>query len=117
MNKAELWRLRPRAVGPFDVSVPDDAIRKRPGIWIHQRTHLRRRYVHLIPVGDPISVLVDLATCLPDDEVEDAVNEADRLDLIRNPQRAEWEPWLAFEGLVTQMTVAPELPGALENTL
>jgi len=39
---------------------------------------------------------------------------AHRLDLIRNPQRAEWEPWLAFEGLVTQMTVAPELPGALE---
>ncbi len=39
---------------------------------------------------------------------------AHRLDLIRNPQRVEWEPWLAFEGLVTQMTVAPELPGALE---
>ncbi|EDY19985.1 N-acetylglucosamine-6-phosphate deacetylase [Chthoniobacter flavus Ellin428] len=39
---------------------------------------------------------------------------AHRLDLIRNPQRAEWEQWLAFDGLITQMTVAPELPGALE---
>lgn len=39
---------------------------------------------------------------------------AHRLDLIRNPQRAEWEQWLAFEGLITQITVAPELPGALE---
>jgi N-acetylglucosamine-6-phosphate deacetylase len=39
---------------------------------------------------------------------------AHRLDLIRNPQRAEWEQWLGFDGLVTQMTVAPELPGALE---
>ncbi len=39
---------------------------------------------------------------------------AHRLDLIRHPQRVEWERWLAFEGLVTQMTVAPELPGALE---
>ena len=39
---------------------------------------------------------------------------AHRLDLIRNPQRTEWEQWLAFEGLVTQITVAPELPGALE---
>ncbi|MEI9894970.1 MAG: N-acetylglucosamine-6-phosphate deacetylase [Chthoniobacter sp.] len=39
---------------------------------------------------------------------------AHRLDLIRNPSRAEWEPWLAFDGLVTQMTVAPELPGALD---
>jgi very-short-patch-repair endonuclease len=27
--------------------------------------------------------LIDLATCLSDDEVEDAVNEADRLDLLR----------------------------------
>jgi len=39
---------------------------------------------------------------------------AHRLDLIHNPRREEWEPWLAFDGLVTQMTVAPELPGALE---
>ena len=39
---------------------------------------------------------------------------AHRLDLIRHPQRKEWEKWLAFDGVVTQMTVAPELPGALE---
>jgi N-acetylglucosamine-6-phosphate deacetylase len=39
---------------------------------------------------------------------------AHRLDLIRNPQRAEWEPWLAYRDLITQMTIAPELPGALE---
>jgi hypothetical protein len=36
-----------------------------------------------IPVADPISVLIDLAAELPTDEVEDAVNEADRLDLVR----------------------------------
>jgi len=82
-SAAELWRLRAPGKGPVDVSVPDDVIRHRPGISIHQRTHLRRRYIHRIPVGDPVSVLIDLATCLPDDEVEDAVNEADRLDLIR----------------------------------
>jgi N-acetylglucosamine-6-phosphate deacetylase len=39
---------------------------------------------------------------------------AHRLDLIHHPQRAEWERWLDFDGLITQMTVAPELPGALE---
>lgn len=38
---------------------------------------------------------------------------AHRLDLIRHPQRREWEQWLAFD-VVTQMTVAPELPGALD---
>ncbi len=39
---------------------------------------------------------------------------AHRFDLIRNPQRAEWEPWLKYAHVITQMTVAPELPGALE---
>ena len=39
---------------------------------------------------------------------------AHRYNLIRDPLREEWESWLAYEGVVTQMTVAPELPGALE---
>jgi len=39
---------------------------------------------------------------------------AHRLDLIRNPQREEWQHFLQVPGLVTQITVAPELPGALE---
>lgn len=39
---------------------------------------------------------------------------AHRLELIRDPQRAEWELWLRFREHITQITVAPELPGALE---
>lgn len=39
---------------------------------------------------------------------------AHKLELIRNPVRAEWEPWLEFGDLITEMTIAPELPGALE---
>lgn len=43
---------------------------------------------------------------------------AHRLDLIRNPTPADYEPLLAFgEGddrVMLQMTLAPELPGALE---
>src|SRR5260221_671519 len=39
---------------------------------------------------------------------------AHRVELIRNPCREEWEPWLAHRDVITQMTVAPELPGALE---
>ncbi|MGB8166359.1 MAG: N-acetylglucosamine-6-phosphate deacetylase [Chthoniobacteraceae bacterium] len=38
---------------------------------------------------------------------------AHRLDLIRNPERAEWEQFLAHRDLITQITIAPELPGAL----
>jgi N-acetylglucosamine-6-phosphate deacetylase len=33
--------------------------------------------------------------------------------LIRHPDPAEYQVWLEYAGLVTQMTVAPELPGAL----
>ena len=33
---------------------------------------------------------------------------------IRDPIPTEYEPWLDREGLVTQMTLAPELPGALD---
>src|ERR1035437_1829973 len=33
---------------------------------------------------------------------------------IRDPVPTEYEPWLDREGLVTQMTLAPELPGALD---
>jgi N-acetylglucosamine-6-phosphate deacetylase len=35
------------------------------------------------------------------------------LELIRHPDPAEYEPWLEFAEDITQMTVAPELPGAL----
>jgi N-acetylglucosamine-6-phosphate deacetylase len=33
---------------------------------------------------------------------------------IRNPDPAEYLPWLDRDGLVTHMTLAPELPGAME---
>lgn len=33
---------------------------------------------------------------------------------VRNPDAAEYTRWLDRDGLVTQMTLAPELPGALE---
>ncbi len=39
---------------------------------------------------------------------------AHRLELIRAPHRSEWEQWLSEPHGITQMTLAPELPGALE---
>jgi very-short-patch-repair endonuclease len=80
---AELWRIGPRSYGPVEVSVMS-GFHGLAGIRLHRRADPgTTRIVKGIPVGDPISVLIDLATCLPDDEVEDAVNEADRLDLVR----------------------------------
>jgi very-short-patch-repair endonuclease len=83
-SAADLWRIRPQRGGPIDVAVPSTVDRQRHGIRLHRRARLGPpRFVRGIPVGDPVSVLVDLASELAAEEMEDAVNEADRLDLIR----------------------------------
>lgn len=82
-SAAELWRIGPKAPGPIDVSAPD-GFRSLSGIRFHRRSGLGpSRFLKGIPVADPVSVLIDLAAERSTTEVEDAVNEADRLDLIR----------------------------------
>jgi len=83
-SAAELWRVASKASGWIDVSVPSISLHRLDGIRLHRRVEFgATRIVKGIPVADPISVLIDLAAELPTDEVEDAINEADRLDLIR----------------------------------
>jgi very-short-patch-repair endonuclease len=79
---AALWGIRPRRAGPIDVAVPAHVVRSQPGVRLHRRATLERRQVSRIPVGDPVSILIDLATGLPTEQLEDAVNEADRLGLV-----------------------------------
>jgi very-short-patch-repair endonuclease len=79
---AALWGIRPQRGGLIDVSVAGHVIRNRPGIKLHRRAALEPKLVAGIPVGDPISILIDLAATLPIEELEDAVNEADRLGLV-----------------------------------
>lgn len=70
---------------PIEIVVPHGTFRRRPGVQIHRRSDLgaeHRREVGGIPVTDPISTLVDLASCAPSWTVERAINEADRLDLV-----------------------------------
>lgn len=84
-SAAELWGIRGRRAGQIEVSVP---IQRKPrvrGVRIHRRRSLesidgRRRFG--IPVTSPARTLVDLATRLGSRELEAAINEADRLDLI-----------------------------------
>jgi very-short-patch-repair endonuclease len=83
-SAAELWRIASKASGWIDVSVPSGALHRLDGIRLHRRAEYgTTRFVKGIPVADPVSVLIDLAAELPTEEVEDAVNEADRLDLVR----------------------------------
>jgi len=88
-SAAALWGLTQiRSEPEIDVVVPRKAPRRRPGIRVHRRTGLspeHRREVERIPLTDPISTLVDLASCSPEWQVERAINEADRLDLV-NPE-------------------------------
>lgn len=81
---AALWGLARTAAG-IDVVVPEGVYRRRPGIRVHRRSGLAaepRRRVAGIPVTDPVSTLIDLASSGPDWKLERAINEADQLDLV-----------------------------------
>lgn len=81
---AALWGLRPQRGGLIEVTVPSSVLHRRREVRLHRRNGLGSPHlVRGVPVGDPLSVLIDLATCLDDDEgLEDAVNAADHLGLV-----------------------------------
>lgn len=81
---ASLWGLRP-APTSIDIVVPIGAPRRRRGIRVHQRSDLDvqgHRALRGIPVTNIVSTLLDLASRERGEQVERAVNEADRLDLV-----------------------------------
>lgn len=85
-SAAVLWGLaKPSLEAEIEVVVPRTAVRRRLGIRVHRRVDLgpeHRREVSGIPLTDPISTLVDLASCVVEWRVEQAINAADRLDLV-----------------------------------
>ncbi len=97
-----LWSERRGGRAPIEVVVPASVARRRPGIRVHRRGVFDAadgRVIDRVPVTDPVSTLVDLATCIPINQVEAAVNEADHLNLV-NP-----------EGLRTALDLLPRRPG------
>lgn len=80
----EHFALRPECRGPIDVTVPATRRVERPGIRVHRRNLLPHEVTthKAIPVTAPHCTLVDLATVLTTAQLEAAVNEADKLDLI-----------------------------------
>jgi very-short-patch-repair endonuclease len=79
-DAAGLLEIRPTS-GPIEVSAPTK--RRRPGVVVHTRRDLELTKHLEIPVTTPAVTLVDLAARLPPRELEAAVNEAAKLDLIR----------------------------------
>jgi very-short-patch-repair endonuclease len=88
-SAAALWGFRPRRFDEIEVSVPLAVVRRRSGIVVHRRANLRATDLTAhdgIPVTTPVCTLVDIATSLKRGQLEAAVTEADRLNLV-DPER------------------------------
>jgi very-short-patch-repair endonuclease len=82
---AGLWEIRPESRGPIEVSVPKGRRPRRAGIVVHRRKALTDGEVtehHGIPVTTPIATLIDVAPDLTRDQLEGAINEADKRGLV-----------------------------------
>jgi very-short-patch-repair endonuclease len=84
-SAAEHWGIRPRHHGPIHVTVSGRHPR-RPGIRVHRGVEFEATRHMGIPVTTAVCTLVQLATCLSDDRLERAVNEAANRDLA-HPER------------------------------
>jgi predicted transcriptional regulator of viral defense system len=84
-SAAALWGIRQAEHGTIELSAPRGAFRRRPGIRVHRRTHLDPRDVGRcegIPVTQPVCTFVDLAIRLSGNQLEAALIEADKRNLI-----------------------------------
>jgi very-short-patch-repair endonuclease len=83
-SAAALWGIGPQRRGGIEVSVPIGVDRRRRGVVVHRRARLPPSACtrhDRIPVTNPVQTLIDLATCLRPDQLEAAINEADKRDL------------------------------------
>lgn len=88
-SAAALWGFGKERRGVIDISVHRHRSLKRPGIRAHDRAGIRNRDLGIrlnIPVTQPVRTFLDIATELPANLVERAVNEADKCDVI-DPDR------------------------------
>jgi very-short-patch-repair endonuclease len=81
-----LWEVLPAGKQKaIEVSVPARTRSRGAGIVVHRRAALDGRGIvqcHQIPVTTPISTLIDIATQLGRSQLEAAINEADKRDLV-----------------------------------
>jgi very-short-patch-repair endonuclease len=84
-SAAELWQIMSPSDGPIEVSIRGLASRQIQGIRRHRRAtfaSLERSRHFGIPVTSPTRTLVDLAIRLADFQLEAALSEADKRDLL-----------------------------------
>lgn len=86
-SAGNLWRMISIESKAINISVRCETRRRRSGIVLHRRGPITFEHVTTewgIPVTTPSATLVDLATVLSDKQLEAAINEADKRDLV-NP--------------------------------
>jgi very-short-patch-repair endonuclease len=103
-SAAALWGIAKHSPEiEIEVVVPGERRLRPSGIHVRRRVDLsaaHRREVRGIPVTDPLSTLVDLASCVAEWQVEKAINDADRLGLVDPVAlRAEVEDLLPRPGM------------------
>jgi len=85
-SAAALWMILPPSSDPIHVTVRGSTgRRRRRDIFVHRRTVLATSDItrrQAIPVTTPVCTLIDLATRLDDRQLEAAINEADKRDLV-----------------------------------
>jgi len=84
-SAAALWGFGKERRGVIDVSVRRHCKVHRSGIHVRDRPGLRNRDAGSrlnIPATQPVRTLLDIATELADNEVERAINDADKRDVI-----------------------------------
>jgi very-short-patch-repair endonuclease len=78
-------RIAPEAIREVEISVPVEFTHRPAGIIVHRRKQLQAAdiiRVDGIAVTAPALTIIDFATCVGPAELERAINEADKLDLI-----------------------------------
>jgi very-short-patch-repair endonuclease len=86
IDAGALWQITPVRRGPVHVSVEAGHPRGGRGIVVHRRRRLAVTHHMGIPVTSLVRTLVDLAACIDRIDMEAAVNEADKLDLVTPEQ-------------------------------
>jgi len=84
-SAAALWAIRAESGRTIHVLVPRSADPRHSGIEVHRSSSLvveDLTYRDNIPVTTTVRTLIDLGTCLPPYQLEAAINEADKLDLV-----------------------------------
>jgi very-short-patch-repair endonuclease len=87
-SAAALWGIRDRERSRVEVSVPPETRRQHRALALHRRALSKEDITRRvgIPVTSPTCTLIDLASRIRPGELEAAISEADRLDLV-DPDR------------------------------